>query len=116
MKEFFVKFNLSDDEYLTALRLAAGAVAAICETDLDTAEDFKVCVTESVLILKNCGFEEVGVTFKAEGGVFCTAEGMGGQPKEGENELSLALISALMENCDIERSGDIIKRVCLKIC
>ena len=116
MKEFFVKFNLSDDEYLTALRLAAGSVAAIREIDLDTAEDFKVCVTESVLILKSCCFEEVGITFKVDGGVCCIAEGIGGNPKEGENELSLALISALMENCEIERSGDIIKRVCLKIC
>lgn len=116
MKEFVVKFNLKDDEYLTALRLVAGAVASISEVDLDTAEDFKVCVTESVLILKNCGFEEAKVTFKADEGVRCTAEGLGGQPKEGENELSLALISALMENCDIERTGDIIKRVCLKIC
>lgn len=116
MKELLIKFNLQDSEYLTALRLAAGAVASLNETDLDTAEDFKVCVTESVLILKNCGFEEVGVTFKADGGVCCIAEGIGGNPKEGENELSLALISALMENCEIERSGDIIKRVCLKIC
>lgn len=116
MKEFAIKFKLSDCEYLTALRLAAGAVAALNETDLDTAEDFKVCVTESVLILKNCGFEEVGVAFKVDGGVYCTAEGIGGEPCEGENELSLALISALMENCEIERSGDIIKRVCLKIC
>ena len=116
MKEFSVKFSLSDDEYLTALRLVAGAVAALKEVDLDTAEDFKVCVTESVLILKNCGFGEVGVTFNTQGGVFCTVAGMGGTPKEGENELSLALISALMENCEIERNGDIIKRVCLKIC
>lgn len=115
MKEFSVKFNLKDDEYLTALRLVAGAVAAICEVDLDTAEDFKVCVTESVLILKNCGFEEVQIVFKTRDGVLCTAEGIGGAPKEGENELSLALISALMENCEIERSGDIIKRVCLKV-
>lgn len=116
MKGLLIKFNLKDDEYLTALRLAAGAVASLKEIDLDTAEDFKVCVTESVLILKNCGFEEVAVNFKTEEGVYCIAEGLGGQPKEGENELSLALISALMEHCEIERSGDIIKRVCLKIC
>lgn len=116
MKEFFVKFSLKDDEYLTALRLVAGAVVALKEVDLDTAEDFKVCVTESVLILKNCGFEEVGVTFKTQDGVLCTAEGIGGTPKAGENELSLALISALMENCEIDRSGDTIKRVCLRLC
>ncbi len=116
MKEFYVKFNLSDSEYLTALRLIAGAVAAVHESDLDTLEDFKVCVTESVLILKNCGFEEAGVTFGVDNGIYCNAEGFGGNPEEGENELSLALISALVENCDIERSGDIIKRVCLKIC
>ena len=41
--------------------------------------------------------------------------GEGGTPKEGENELSLALVSALVKECDIVRRGDIIERVTLKI-
>ncbi len=55
MKKFSVEFNLRDSEYLTALRLVAGAVCSAGDFDVDTLEDFKVCVTESALILKNGG-------------------------------------------------------------
>ena len=51
MKELSVKFNLADSEFYTALRLVAGALCSIADKDVDAAEDFKVCVTESALIL-----------------------------------------------------------------
>ena len=50
MKELSVKFNLADSEFYTALRLVAGALCSIADKDVDAAEDFKVCVTESALI------------------------------------------------------------------
>ena len=53
MKQFSVSFDLSDSEFYTALRLVAGAFCSIAEKDVDTTEDFKVCVTESALMLKN---------------------------------------------------------------
>lgn len=115
MKELELKFNLADSEYLTALRLVTGAVCSAHEVDLDTLEDFKVCVTESAIILKNCGFEKVLITFFGGERVCCKISGEGGTPKEGENELSLALISALVEGCDIVRRGEIIEEVILEI-
>ncbi len=115
MKDFTVKFSLSDDEFLTALRLVAGAVCNVHQTPIDALEDFKVCVTESVLIFKNSGYGEVEVRFFFNDGVCCTVSGMGGVPAEGDCELSLALVSALVDSCDIERSGEIIKRVTLKL-
>ncbi len=115
MKDLSVEFHLADSEYMTALRLVTGAVCSIHEVDLDDLEDFKVCVTESAIILKNCGFEKVNVKFFGGEGVTCTLTGEGGHPQEGENELSLALISALVENCDISRRGEIIERVTLKL-
>ena len=45
MKEFSVRFDLSDSEFNTALRLVAGALCSLAEKDVDAAEDFKVCVT-----------------------------------------------------------------------
>lgn len=92
MKELQVRFHLLDSAYMTALRLVAGAVCSAHDVDIDAAEDFKVCVTESVIILKNCGFDAVNVTFGGDG-VCCTVEGEGGNPIAGENEFSLALIS-----------------------
>ena len=115
MKELFLKFTLADSEYLPAVRLVTGAVCSVHEVDLDTLEDFKVCVTESIIILKNCGFEGVCVAFGGEKDVCCTVSGEGGLPCAGENELSLALISALVKECALSRRGEIIERVTLKI-
>lgn len=115
MKEFSVEFSLRDSEYMTALRLVAGAVCSAADVDVETLEDFKVCVTESALILKNSGFERVKAVFNAEGGVSAEISGAGGEIKKGECELSLALISALVDKCEINKDGGIIDRVKLKI-
>ena len=114
MKDFTVEFALCDSEYLTALRLAAGAVCSAADIDVDAIEDFKVCVTESALILKNCGFERVRARLFREAGVGCEIAGAGGKPEPADNELSLALISALVTECDIV-GGKIIEKVTLLI-
>ena len=115
MKKLTLEFYLSDSEYMTALRLVAGAVCSSADCSVDVLEDFKVCVTESALILKNCGFEGVRAEFIAEDGVKAVISGIGGNAKEGDSELSLALIGALVESCDISRKGEIIDRVTLRI-
>lgn len=115
MKDMYVKFHLSDSAYMTALRLVAGAVCSAHDIDVDTSEDFKVCVTESCIILKNCGFEMAEVTFFGGDGVRCEVLGSGGTPRGSENDFSLALISALVGECDIQKRGEIIERVSLKI-
>jgi hypothetical protein len=104
MKKFTVQFSLCDSEYFTALRLIAGSVCSAKDVDIDALEDFKVCVTESALILKNNGFEQVKVEFLTDNNVQCTLKGVGGKPQEADNELSLALIGALVSDCEIEKS------------
>lgn len=106
MKDFTVSFSLADSEYMTALRLAVGAVCAVADTDIDGAEDMKVCVTESCLLLKGCGFDRVKIALSCNGGVHATVEGEGGEPKFCDNEFSLALISALVASCNLERASD----------
>ena len=115
MKKFSVEFCLADSEYMTALRLVAGAVCSAADIDVDTLEDFKVCVTESALILKNCGFESVKAEFETQGGVRARLCGAGGKATAGEYELSLALIRALVKECDIGGNGGIVDRILLKI-
>ena len=115
MKAFTVEFYLSDSEYLTALRLVAGAVCSAADIDVDALEDFKVCVTESALVLKNGGFEKVKAEFDADKGVKATLTGLGSKAKKGDSELSLALIGALVESCDINEKNGIIDRITLKI-
>ncbi|MBE7088691.1 MAG: hypothetical protein E7370_04165 [Clostridiales bacterium] len=115
MKDLTLKFHLSDSEYFTALRLVAGSVCTNADLDIDALEDFKVCITESALILKNCGFEIVEITFSYIDGVQCTVQGLGGNSKQADNTLSLALISALVSVCDIKENQGIIERVTLKV-
>ena len=115
MKAFTVKFCLADSEYMTALRLAVGAVCAAADMDVDAVEDMKVCVTEGCLILKDGGFEYVTVTLNAFGGFSAEIEGEGGAPKAGDNDFSLALVSALVAECDLEREGGVISKLTLKL-
>ena len=115
MKAFTVEFYLSDSEYLTALRLVAGAVCSSADVDIDALEDFKVCVTECANILKNCRFERIKAQFDTENGVVATLTGLGGKADRGDNELSLALISALVDSCEIDEKNGIIDRITLKI-
>ena len=115
MKAFTVEFYLSDSEYLTALRLVAGAVCSAADVDIDALEDFKVCVTESALVLKNGGFEKVRAQFVTEKRITATLEGVGGKAKKGDSDLSLALIGALVESCEIDEKNGIIDRITLKI-
>ena len=115
MKEFCIEFCLADSEYMTALRLAVGAVCAAADTDIDGAEDMKVCITESCLILKACGFERVRVSLGYLGGVCAEVQGVGGQLHAGDSELSLALISALVSSCGLEKQGEAITKLILKL-
>ena len=42
MRRLSVEFDLNDREYMTALRLVAGAVYSAADVDVDLLEDFKV--------------------------------------------------------------------------
>ena len=69
---------------------------------MDTAEDYKVCVTESLLILKRNGFLTASICFTVDGETLgCAISGAekGGQKEDSmEDEISRALLSALVGN------------------
>ena len=115
MKTFTVEFNLSDSEYMTALRLVVGAVCSTADVDIDCLEDMKVCVTESCLVLKDCGYESVKVVLGCDGGVTALIEGHGGMPSDCDNGFSLSLISALVATCDIIKNEGKISGFKLKL-
>ncbi len=115
MKRFDIGFCLSDSEYMTALRVAVGAVCAAANVDIDGAEDMKVCVTESCLMLKDCGFESVQISLGADDGVSAKIEGVGGNAVAGDNDFSLALVSALVSSCDIEKDHGAISKITIRL-
>lgn len=100
------KFNVSlpiEGEYLTTVRLTTGGLCALAGFDVDTAEDFKVCVTESLLILKRNGFSRADIQFTVGETLACQVIGTQNDvtPEETlENDISRALLSALLGDVD----------------
>ena len=107
MEKFSVSMPLSN-EYLTTVRLATGGLCALCGFDVDSAEDFKVCVTESLLILKRNGFQAAEVGFGVGEMLSCTVSGQdGGRPGEkgADDEISYALLNALIGNAEFKKNA-----------
>ena len=75
MDKFTVRLPLTG-EYLTTVRLTAGGLCALADFDVDSAEDFKVCVTESLLILKRGGSVRAAIEFSIGDALACTLTGL----------------------------------------
>ncbi|MBQ2701367.1 MAG: hypothetical protein IJF64_00105 [Clostridia bacterium] len=114
MEKFSVKLPLTG-EYLTTVRLTTGGLCALAGFDVDSTEDFKVCVTESLLILKRNGFSSALIEFSVGETLRCelVGETLSSQKEEGiEDEISRALLSALLGNAEfVERDGRVEKIV-----
>lgn len=95
-----------ENEYLTTVRLTCGGVCAQADFDVDCTEDVKVCVTESLLILKRNGFKSAEIVFTI--GEQLAVEIVGKeQEKRGteseEDEISYALLDALIGGVDMDK-------------
>ncbi len=98
MEKFSVTLPLTG-EYLTTVRLTTGGLCALVGFDVDAAEDYKVCVTESLLILKRNGFSSASIEFSVGEALGCRVVGAeeNGEMENGlEEEISHALLSALV--------------------
>lgn len=96
-------------EYFTTVRLAVGGLCALAGFDVDTAEDFKVCVTESLLILKRNGFLSASISFEVGETLSCAIAGETlGNKKEDtlEDEISRALLSALLGKVEFVKDSE----------
>ena len=110
--EFTAELPLLND-YFTTVRLTTGGVCALRGLDVDFTEDVKVCVTEGLLVLKRNGYTRAKLSFslQGEGGKMrCRLIGMGERKvkaDEGsaEDEISFALLAALVENSNVEKDG-----------
>ena len=102
MEKFSVTLPLTG-EYLTTVRLTTGGLCALTGFDVDTTEDYKVCVTESLLILKRNGYTSASIDFAVGESLQCAVCGRdkGGEIVDGmEDEISRALLSALVGEVD----------------
>lgn len=108
MEKFSVTLPLTGD-YLTTVRLTTGGLCSLAGFDMESAEDFKVCVTESLLILKRSGFLRAEVEFSVGETLGCKLRGLenGGEFEDGfEDEISRALLSALLGEVEIVKNAE----------
>ncbi|MBE7084880.1 MAG: hypothetical protein E7368_02360 [Clostridiales bacterium] len=108
MEKFSVSLPLTG-EYLTTVRLTVGGLCSLVGFDVDTAEDYKVCVTESLLILKRNGFLYASLDFTVGETLSCAVCGTekGGEKEDSmEDDISRALLSALVGNVEFVQGVD----------
>lgn len=105
-----IKISLPlESEYFTTVRLTCGGICAQADFDVDFTEDVKVCLTESLLILKRNGFKRVDISFSIGEGLFAQIEGkeQTGEKTDGvEDEISYALLDALIGGVELEKDQD----------
>lgn len=106
MEKFKISFLL-ESEYFTTVRLTTGGLCALADFDVDSTEDFKVCVTESLLILKRNGFLNAELSFTVSEMLSCEIVGVNqtGEVQDGfEDEISYALLNALLGRVDFRKN------------
>lgn len=108
MELMTMQFPLSR-EIMTTVRLVTGGVCALLGFDLDSAEDCKVCVTESLLLLRHGGCTRAKVAFfkEEELRVLLEGEGTGEREEKAEEEISIALLNALVERLEMKKEENV---------
>lgn len=114
MEKFSVCLPLTG-EYLTTVRLTTGGLCTLVGFDVDGAEDYKVCVTESLLILKRNGFLRATIDFTVGEKLGCTVcgEAQSGEKEDSiEDEISHALLSALLGDVEfVKNANGIVEKI-----
>ena len=107
MEKFSVTLPLSG-EYLTTVRLTTGGLCALAGFDVDATEDFKVCVTESLLILRRNGFSNAEILFtvgEALGCKLCGKDLSGEKTEPMEEEISPRCCRRCLGRWNFARTG-----------
>ena len=113
MDKFLVTLPVTG-EYLTTVRLTTGGLCALVGFNVDETEDFKVCVTESLLILKRNGYDTASITFTVGEALRCELVGVGARGEKTdafEDGISSALLSALVGNVAFTKEQEIVTRI-----
>ncbi len=105
--EFSIKLPLISD-YFTTVRLTVSGICAQAGLDIDETEDFKVCVTESLLILKRNGAKSAEISFDLNEGITATVRGVASEvnTENPEDDISYALLGALIDDVQFMKYDD----------
>ena len=99
---------------MTTARLTAGGICSLFGLDLDESEDCKVCLTESLLLLRHAGYGEACIRFSENKGLHVYVAGEGTAQPQGEyaeDEISYALLGALNDSVACEKAGGKLSKI-----
>lgn len=118
MKEYFdFSLPLTGNGLMTTVRLAVGGLAAAAGLNLDDAEDFKVCVTESLLVFKRNGAVSATAHCVVKDGLevtlFSETDAAWKVEESVENEISFALLGALVDEVEFRKENGVVTGVTL---
>lgn len=108
MDKFTLQLPLESD-FLTTVRLTTGGLCSLAGLDVDFTEDYKVCVTESLLILKRNGHKRARLEFTVGKTLACLvlgSEAAGDIEENIEDEISYALLNALIEKVEFTKNAE----------
>lgn len=97
MKLLSLDFPLTPD-IMTTVRLVTGGVCALVGFGIDDAEDCKVCVTESLLMLLHGGAASASLRFDRGDSLKISLEAENASKASDEAEISIALLNALVDD------------------
>lgn len=97
MKLLSLDFPLNPD-IMTTVRLVTGGVCALVGFGIDDAEDCKVCVTESLLLLLHGGASSASLRFDRDDSLKISLEAENSSKVSDEAEISIALLNALVDD------------------
>ena len=109
-EKILLRFPLKND-YLTTVRLTTGGMCSLVGIDVETSEDCKVCVTESLLLLKRSGYTAAEIALSCGEGLRVDIAGKdksGAPAPSEEDEISCVLLGALVDNLNMEHDGGVI--------
>ena len=93
---------------MTTARLTAGGICSLFGLDLEESEDCKVCLTESLLLLRHAGYSEAAIRFADDSALSICITGEGtaqGAEEHAEDEISYALLGALNDSVVTKKEG-----------
>ncbi|MBR7185939.1 MAG: hypothetical protein IKD43_00340 [Clostridia bacterium] len=114
MKELMLLKVPTAGEIMTTVRLATGGLGSLTGLGLEESEDCKVCVTESLLLLRHAGYLAASINFCEDDGLFVCIMGEGeivNPAPMPEDEISAALLEALAADVKTEKREGALYRV-----
>ena len=103
-------------DYILAMRLTVSAVAERVGFDIEDIEDLKVASAEACTLLLSSGAQQIDLSLTVQSGLELLFEAQGGTAQNAADSdgLSQYLLDALVDTCEIGRSGGVVDSVRLQ--